>query len=58
MNLWMHQVLGSVAAFYQKKTDDAVKYAIDYLLKIIRNSPANEPLTPVQQQAIERQWKK
>lgn len=58
MNLWMNHVLGRVASFYQSKTDDALNYAIDYLLKVVRNSPQGQELTPVQKQAIERQWKK
>ena len=58
MNLWMNQVLGEVASFYKKQTDDALEKAIDYVLNIIRSTPANKPLTPVQKQAVERQWKK
>jgi len=58
MNLWMNHVLGRVASFYQRKADDALGKAIDYLLKVIRNSPQGQDLTPVQKQAIERQWKK
>ena len=58
MNLWMNHVLGRVASFYQRKADDSLQYAIDYLLKVIRNSPQGQDLTPVQKQAIERQWKK
>lgn len=58
MNLWMNHVLGEVAAFYKSKTDKILEYSIDYVLDIIRSTPANKQLTPTQKREVERQWNK
>ena len=58
MNMWMNHVLGKVAAYYKKMSDDALEEATDYLIQVVRNTPANNLLTSGQRKKIEKQFEK